>query len=57
MITVETILGMGEGIKENGRGGESKDDTFVTLKNFYKCPSVPSPSTIKKRELMASVVF
>jgi hypothetical protein len=46
-----------EGIKENGRGGESKDDTFVTLKNFYKCPSVPSPSTIKKRELMASVVF
>jgi hypothetical protein len=31
MIPVETILGMGEGIKENGRGGEFKYDIFDTL--------------------------
>jgi hypothetical protein len=32
MISVETIPGVGEGgMKENGRGGEFKYDTFDTL--------------------------
>jgi hypothetical protein len=31
MITVETIPGMGGGIKENSRGGEFKYDIFDIL--------------------------
>jgi hypothetical protein len=38
MRPAETIPGMGEGIKENGRGGNS---TMIHCKNFCKCHNAP----------------
>jgi hypothetical protein len=46
MRPVETIPGMGGGIKENDGRGKFKYDIFE--KNFCKCNNVPLPSaTIK----------
>jgi hypothetical protein len=46
MILVETIPGMGVGgIKENGGGGEFKDDVFLRTVNVTMCP--PSIAIIR----------
>jgi hypothetical protein len=42
MRPVETIPGMGEGIKENGGGVNS---TMIYCENFCKCHNGPLPST------------
>jgi hypothetical protein len=48
MIPIETIPGIGGGIKENGGGSEFKYDIFSI--EFCKCHNVPPPSTTKKKE-------
>jgi hypothetical protein len=46
MRPVETTPGMGDGIKENGRGVNSTMIYLIHCKNFCKCHNVPQP--IKK---------
>jgi hypothetical protein len=50
MISVESIPGMGEeGMKKNGGGVNSSMIYFIYCKNFCKCYSVLSPSTMIKK--------
>jgi hypothetical protein len=60
MISVETIPGMGgEGIKENGRGGEFKYVYLIFCKTFLNVTMFPYPAQQlkKKEDIMKSTSY
>jgi hypothetical protein len=49
MRPVESISGMGGGIKEDVRRGEFNSDIFNICRNICKCHNVPPPSKKEKK--------